>query len=271
LLRLVAASLLVFSLFSCIKQAPSQGLVADEVVSETQETDFSIFLTEVLSNSQLPRDLSVKIKEGIASNPAFILELFTILQTDPYLWILVDKEHTLPENYEPDDLVELRGGSYRVNRADLLLRRAAAQSLEAMAAAARSEGLTLLASSAYRSYNYQVQLYQRYVNEMGQAAADRISARAGHSQHQLGLVIDFGSIDDSFAQTAESRWLTANASRFGWSLSYPRGYEEITGYSWESWHYRYVGIELAEFIDNYFDGIQQYALRFIHEYKKGDF
>jgi len=269
--RLVIISLLVFSLFSCSKQVSSHDVIPDEVVNDTQDTDFSQFLSTVLSNAHLPQDMSVKIREGIASDPAFILELFSILQTDPYLWILVDKEHALSENYAPDDLVELKGGSYRVNRADLLLRRAAAESLEAMAAAARREGLTLLASSAYRSYDYQVQLYQRYVREMGQEAADRISASPGHSQHQLGLVIDFGSIDDSFAQTAESRWLTANASRFGWSLSYPRGYEETTGYSWESWHYRYVGIELAEFTDNYFDGIQQYALRFIYEYKKGEF
>ena len=270
MLRLLAASLLVFSLFSCFKQVSSVGVVADEVVNETQETEFSLFLEAVLSNARLPQDMSVKIRDGIASNPAFILELFTILQTDPYLWLLVDKERPLSEDYKPDDLVELRNGSYRVNRTDLLLRREAAESLETMAAAARREGLTLLASSAYRSYDYQVQLYQRYVREMGQEAADRISARPGHSQHQLGLVIDFGSIEDSFAQTAEGRWLTANASRFGWSLSYPRGYEDVTGYSWESWHYRYVGIELAEFIDIYFDGIQQYALRFIHEYKKGE-
>jgi D-alanyl-D-alanine carboxypeptidase len=261
---------LVFSLFSCSKQVSAGGVTAAEVVNDTQETDFSQFLSTVLSNAHLPQDISTKIKEGIATNPAFILELFTILQTDPYLWILLDKEHPLSEDYEPDDLVELRGGSYRANRADLLLRREAAESLEAMAAAARGEGVTLLASSAYRSHGYQVQLYQRYVREIGQEEADRISARPGHSQHQLGLVIDFGSIDDSFAQTAESRWLTANASRFGWSLSYPRGYEDVTGYSWESWHYRYVGIELAEFIDSYFDGIQQYALRFIHEYKKNE-
>jgi D-alanyl-D-alanine carboxypeptidase len=266
--RLVAASLLFFSLFSCLRQAPSQDVIADEIVNETQETDFSQYLSTVLSNSRLPRDISANIRDGIASNPAFIIELFTILQTDPYFWILVDKEHALSENYEPRDLVQLRNASFRVSRSDLLLRREAAESLEAMAAAARRDGLTLVASSAYRTYEYQVQLYQRYVREIGQQAADRISARPGHSQHQLGLVIDFGSIDDSFAATAEGRWLTANASRFGWSLSYPQGYEEITGYSWESWHFRYVGIELAEFIDSYFDGIQQYALRFIHEYKK---
>jgi D-alanyl-D-alanine carboxypeptidase len=103
---------------------------------------------------------------------------------------------------------------------------------------------------------------------MGQEAADRESARPGCSQHQTGLVVDFGSIDDSFAQTAAGRWMAANAARFGWSLSFPDGYEAVTGYRWESWHYRYVGKEIAAFIDNYFDGIQQYALRFMYEYEQ---
>ncbi|MCL2243837.1 MAG: M15 family metallopeptidase [Treponema sp.] len=234
---------------------------------EDTNPDISAF-SIVFTNAQLPANISGKIQQNILSNPFFILELTAILQSDPYLWILVDKERSLSGNYEPQDLVELNNGSYRINRDDLYLRNAAAASLEEMASAARAEGLVLTASSAYRSYSYQVQLYQRYVNEMGQNAADKISARPGHSQHQLGLVVDFGSIDDSFALTGESRWLTANASRFGWSLSYPQGYEGVTGYSWESWHYRYMGKALAAFIDNYFNGIQQYALRFIHEWIK---
>jgi len=234
----------------------------------SDEADFYAHLADSLANADLPDNISSSLQKRIASDPSFIIQLFTILQTDPYLWVLVDKEHSLPENYAPDDLVELKnGGAYRVNRNDLSVRSAAAQSLEEMALAARSEGLTLLASSAYRTYEYQTQVYARNVREMGQEAADRESARPGHSQHQLGLVIDFGSITDAFAATAEGRWLAANASRFGWSISYPQGYEDATGYRWESWHYRYVGKELAEFIDTYFDGVQQYALRFLHEFK----
>jgi D-alanyl-D-alanine carboxypeptidase len=234
--------------------------------STSQETSFSSLLTTVLENSNLPQHISFGIQNSIANNPAFILDLYSILQEDPYLLVLVDKEHSLPENYEPDDLVELANSSYLVNRSGLFLRKPAVESLEEMAAAARKEGITLVASSAYRSYSYQVQLYERNVAQMGKEAADRESARAGHSQHQLGLVIDFGSITDAFAKTPQGAWISANASRFGWSISFPDGYEEITGYRWESWHYRYVGKELAQFIDSYFDGIQQYALRFIHEW-----
>jgi len=244
-----------------------RGNGVQEANGAAEEMDFSYYLSTALTNAQLPESIAERIKESIA-NPAFILELFSILQTDPYLWLLVDKEHPIGDYYEPQDIVELKnGGSYRVNRAGLMVRSAAAAALEEMAAAARSEGLTLLASSAYRSYDYQVEVYARNVREMGREAADRESARPGHSQHQLGLVIDFGSITDAFASTAEGRWLAANASRFGWSISYPQGYEGVTGYRYESWHFRYVGRELAEFIDNYFEGIQQYALRFIYEYR----
>jgi D-alanyl-D-alanine carboxypeptidase len=210
--------------------------------------------------------MSLQVQENIADNSAFLQDLSVILQEDPYFWVLVDKEHSLPQDYEPDDLIELVNSTYLVNRNGLFLRKPAVESLEEMSAAAKKEGITLVASSAYRSYSYQVQVYERNVVQMGKEAADRESARAGHSQHQLGLVIDFGSITDAFAKTPQGVWISANASRFGWSISFPNGYEEITGYRWESWHYRYVGKELMEFIDTYFEGIQQYALRFIHEW-----
>jgi len=267
--KLLNIFLLIFLLFSCSKFKPIQAIEVTEI-GETgdNEMNFNNLLYSALHAAQLPENLSASIMGIIGENPAFILDLFEILQTDPYLRVLVDKEHSLKEDYEPEDLKELTNGSYRVNRTGLFLRKAAATSLEEMAAAAKSEGLTLTASSAYRSFNYQVQVYERNVKEMGQQAADRESARPGHSQHQLGLVVDFGSITDAFARTPEGIWLFANASRFGWSLSYPEGYEDVTGYRWESWHYRYVGRELAEFIDNYFNGIQQYALRFIYEFTR---
>ena len=225
-------------------------------------------LDAVMRNAELPVALSGWIKTAANASPAFMADLQACLEGDRYLWALVDKQHSLPTGYAPNDLVALTEGSYRVSRNGLTLRRAAAIALDEMAKAARADGVTLVASSTYRSYDYQTQVYNRNVREMGQEAADRESARPGHSQHQTGLVVDFGSIDDSFAATAAGRWMKANASRFGWSLSFPDGYEAVTGYRWESWHYRYVGKPLAAFIDNYFDGIQQYALRFLHEWEQ---
>jgi D-alanyl-D-alanine carboxypeptidase len=228
---------------------------------------YNDLLPSVFRNAEIPETISLRITQSLASSPAFILDLLACLQGDPALRRLVDKQHSLPDAYEPEDLVELKNGSYKTGRAGLLLRKAAADALDEMAAACAAEGATLVASSAYRSYRYQTEVYNRNVREMGQEAADRESARPGFSQHQTGLVVDFGSIDDSFAETRAGRWIAANASRFGWSISFPQGYEAVTGYRWESWHYRYVGKDLAAFIDTYFNGIQQYALSFIHEWE----
>jgi D-alanyl-D-alanine carboxypeptidase len=220
-----------------------------------------------LGEAGLPEETARKVAATAAEGPAFIMDMLAAVQGDPFLRLLVDKKHPLSEDYAPEDLVELRGGSYGVTRRGLMLRKEAAGALEEMAAAARAEGVTLTAGSAYRSYEYQADLYARNVRELGQEAADRESARPGCSQHQLGLAVDFSPIDDSFARTAAGQWVLKNAGRFGWSISFPDGYEEATGYRWESWHYRYVGRELAWFINTYFDGIQQYALQFIHAWE----
>jgi D-alanyl-D-alanine carboxypeptidase len=269
-------TLIIPLLLSCSKPKPVEepglagaiALPGGSMTLSDNETDD--LLPGILRRAEIPEEMSLGIAETAAGNPAFILELLMCLEDDPDLRRLVDKQHPLPAGYEPDDLVELGAAqsAYRVSRAGLLLRKAAAGSLAEMAAAARAGGVMLTASSAYRSYSYQEQVYSRIVREMGQEAADRESARPGFSQHQTGFVIDFGAIDDSFAETAEGRWMAANASRFGWSLSFPDGYERLTGYRWESWHYRYVGPGLAAFIDSYFDGIQQYALRFIYEWER---
>ncbi len=200
---------------------------------------------------------------------ALAAEIDSALSGDPFLVRLVDKKTALPADYAPADLVPLSGGSYIAGRAGMLLREAAARSLEAMAAAAHADGISLVVSSAYRSYAYQQTVRARVEAELGEAAADRESARAGQSQHQLGLAVDFGSIDDSFAETSAAAWLTANASRRGWSLSYPKGLETVTGYRWESWHYRYLGTAAAALAQKRFGGVQQYALEFLDAWGRG--
>jgi len=256
--RFFAVSFLFFSFFSCTKNYPQS----------TQKQKDALLAT-VISKAMLPENISANIIKA-AESPSFAADIAAILQTDPYLWKLVDKKNGLGESYAPDDLVELKNGAYLVNRPGLMLRKPAVLSLEEMAAAAKKDGVTLTASSAYRSYSYQVQVYERNVKELGREAADRESARPGLSQHQLGLVIDFGSITDAFTGTKEEVWLKKNAWLYGWSISFPEGMEEVTGYRWESWHYRYVGKELAKFINDYFDGVQQYALQFLKEWNSGN-
>jgi zinc D-Ala-D-Ala carboxypeptidase len=181
---------------------------------------------------------------------------------------LVDKTHDLPADFEPADLVSLNDYKLQVSRNDLRLRRAIMDAVLAMDQAAKTAGVTLVFSSAYRSYSYQDSLFARYAGQYGEAQADRFSARPGHSQHQLGTAIDFGSIDDSFAETAAGKWMADNAWRFGFSLSYPQGMEERTGYIQESWHFRYITVPGARIERDFFGGIQQYFLEFLAGYRR---
>jgi D-alanyl-D-alanine carboxypeptidase len=235
------------------------------VIQTENEKSAPSKLRLALEAAEIPSELADKI---LAAEDVFLSDLRAVFEEDdPYLWQLVDKTHPLePLKYTPADLVELSGaGAFTIGRQGMLLRLPAAAALQTMALAAREDGVTLLASSTYRSYDYQVEVYERNVRTSGRETADRESARPGYSQHQTGLVVDFGSITDDYAQTRAGKWLYANAGAFGWSLSFPDGYEELTGYRWECWHYRYVGKPLSRFIDTWFASVQQYALQFIHE------
>lgn len=119
------------------------------------------------------------------------------------------------------------------------------QAFNDMKTEATSLGLNLYLSSGYRSYYTQEKIYNNYVAIDGKQKADTYSARAGHSEHQTGLAFDLNTIDDSFTNTNEGIWVKDNCYRFGLILRYPKGKENITGYMHESWHLRYVGIELA--------------------------
>ena len=131
------------------------------------------------------------------------------------------------------------------------LRAETATALEAMAAAAKQDGIHLMLASGYRSYNLQKTVYNRNVAQLGQAKADTESARPGHSEHQTGLVADLEPLDRSceiqacFADTPEGKWLAAHAHEHGFIIRYPEGKQAETGYIYEPWHVRYVGKSLS--------------------------
>lgn len=119
------------------------------------------------------------------------------------------------------------------------------QQFDLLSNAAAKEGLNIYMSSGYRSYSYQNLIYNNYVSWYGQIMADTFSARPGHSEHQTGLAIDVNTIDDSFANTPEAIWLENHAHEYGFIVRYPKGKENITGYKYEPWHIRYLGVETA--------------------------
>ena len=131
------------------------------------------------------------------------------------------------------------------------VRKVAHDALKEMFEAALVEGVELWFHSGYRSYQAQKQLYENYVVRYGQQQADIFSAKPGHSEHQSGLAIDItspsssGPFDVSFGDSVEGKWVAQHASEFGFIVRYPRDKTEITGYMYEPWHLRYVGVRLA--------------------------
>ena len=169
------------------------------------------------------------------------------------LTVLVNKNYRLSDEYEPDDLVLLEVPLYNrdsTNESNYL-RKSAADALKQMFIVAKSYGYNLTARSGYRSYVTQVALYDRYVFTDGGEAADTYSARAGHSEHQTGLAVDITSdsvneeLTVEFGETEEGKWVAENAHRFGFIIRYPEDKTLLTGYQYEPWHLRYVGIDAA--------------------------
>jgi len=145
-------------------------------------------------------------------------------------------------DWEPNDLVDFEGQQLRAE---------AARAARTMMDAAKAEGVTLTVSSAYRSYAVQQQTYQHWVSVNGQRLADQLSARPGYSEHQTGLAIDFSSpegcrLEECYRDTLAGQWLAKNAPRYGYILRFPDGRQSVTGYRFEPWHYRYVGVQIAQ-------------------------
>lgn len=162
-------------------------------------------------------------------------------------YIIVNKTYKLPSSYKPTNPYS---GTIASDSCTNCIDKETMEAFKIMEADARSIGLNIYISSGYRSYNRQDTLFKNYSSRDGISAADKYSARAGHSEHQSGFCFDLNSIDDSFATTNEGKWIDNNAYLYGFIIRYPKGKEEITGYQYESWHLRYVGKELAKKLYN---------------------
>jgi len=170
---------------------------------------------------------------------------------------LVNRCYRLSSTFTPDDLSPINVESRRVlEGTHHLLREEAARAAEDLFQAAEADGLFLVASSGFRSYEWQTFFHNNAVSELGLEEARRISAVPGHSEHQLGLALDVstreldGGLEQTFSSTPEGQWLNANAHLFGFIISYPEGREADTGFIYEPWHIRFVGVDAATEIFN---------------------
>ena len=178
-------------------------------------------------------------------------------------YLLVNKFNYLDSNYIPDNL-ELLDNSYA--KSGIYLVKEAKDQIEKLISDAKNDGMNIRIASAYRSYSYQENLYNNYVKNDGVENADTYSARAGYSEHQTGLAVDVTRAFDSFTNfenTDEYNWMLENAVNYGFILRYPKDKEDITTYTFEAWHYRYVGVELAKKIKDSNLTFDEYYVRYL--------
>ncbi len=167
-------------------------------------------------------------------------------------WIVVNKQRPLtPKTYTPSLATPDMRLASSATAESMQLQPEAAQALSTLADAARRDGVELIMISGYRSYNTQQSTYDSEVSGFGQAIADQESARPGYSEHQTGWAADVASTDRKceiqacFADTPAGKWLAANAHKYGFVIRYAADKTDITGYVYEPWHLRYVGVDLA--------------------------
>lgn len=174
-------------------------------VKDSSDNEFSI-----------KRSVEVKEKKVVKSEgPTYIKGI-----------LIVNKKYSLPSTYGGVD-------------------KTASNALSTLQQAAKKSGFSLPLISGYRSYSTQNTIYNNYIKKWGQEYTDTVSARPGHSEHQTGLAFDVGKLSNSYGETKEGKWLKENCYKYGFILRYLKDKEHITGYAYEPWHIRYVGVDVA--------------------------
>lgn len=190
------------------------------------------------SGNQVVKDFTLKVISEAEKNGNNVEDInvtnkgFKIQKIDGLYYVngvlIANKTYPLPNTYNPGKLLNVFEDNYNKMVSD-----------------AKKEDLNIYIISAYRSYNTQKVIYENYASKDGYIKADTYSARAGHSEHQTGLAADVNSLSINFINTKEGLWLKNNCYKYGFIIRYVEGKDNITGYMYEPWHIRYVGIDLA--------------------------
>lgn len=215
-------------------KAVKVSVSADSNEDDDDDEDDDYYTPPAVQNTQKPQETKKPAPEE-TEPPAPVYEEPDEEVEPTYIngILIANKTYALPKSYAPGCLTSDTQAAFDRMNED-----------------ASAEGLSLWVASGFRSYELQESLYERYAARDGYAAADRYSARPGHSEHQTGLAFDLNSIDSSFEYTAEGAWVAENCYKYGFIVRYPKGKESVTGYMYEPWHLRYLGVDLATDVYN---------------------
>ena len=189
------------------------------------------------SGNSSTKDITVNVVDYATADD----EKTTVTNEDDYT-VLINKYNALEEGYSPDDLAYITDG--------YMLREEAAEAFLALVADAEADGLTINVISAYRSEDYQTYLYESYM-ESDPENAPYYSAYPRTSEHELGLAVDISydyELHDDLQESELGQWMAEHAAEYGFIVRYPSDKTNLTGYYYEAWHYRYVGVELATYL-----------------------
>jgi len=220
----------------------------ERYISHKDNNSYSIDKIILYVNIGIDRDYYTNIKS---------------IEKEDDLLVLVNKYNSLSQTYEPQDLTE-------VGSSGKLMRKEAAINMTNLQKDAKKDGIQINMVSGYRSYDYQDGLYSKYLKRDPQSVVDTYSARPGHSEHQTGLAMDVSdhtwTCEEYFEDTLQFEWLQENAYKYGFIMRYPKGKEFITGYTYEPWHYRYVGVDVATKIHTENITYEEYVVKYLTTY-----
>lgn len=206
--------------------------IMSDATSVSASSDSSEFAPPVVPSGNV-------VSKGTTSKGFKIQEINGATYIDGVL--IANKTYALPQDFIPTNPDQ----PVNADRSSTCLDKTLMSAWKIMLKDATAKGLNIYISSGYRSYNYQVNVYNRYVKSDGAAVADTYSSRPGNSEHQTGLCFDLNTIEDSFQYTNEGKWVNDNCYKYGFCIRFPKGKDSATGYQYESWHLRYVGVDLA--------------------------
>ena len=206
--------------------------IMSDATSVSASSDSSEFAPPVVPSGNV-------VSKGTTSKGFKIQEINGATYIDGVL--IANKTYALPQDFIPTNPDQ----PVNADRSSTCLDKTLMSAWNTMLKDATAKGLNIYIASGYRSYNYQVNVYNRYVKSDGAAVADTYSSRPGNSEHQTGLCFDLNTIEDSFQYTNEGKWINDNCYKYGFCIRFPKGKDSATGYQYESWHLRYVGVDLA--------------------------